>query len=74
MSIDFTKTTRKNILPYEFILLPNQKVCILKTNGQRLHVSKAEVLHVLQREDLDTHRRKMYEAALEVWKKNEVKQ
>lgn len=61
--------TQKQILPYEFIPLPNGKVCILKTNGQRLNVTRAEVEHQLQRDDLDAHRRRMYEAALEVFKK-----
>lgn len=61
--------TKRQILPYEFIPLPNGKVCILKTNGQRLNVTQAEVQHILKRDDLDPHRRKMYEAALAVWKK-----
>jgi len=61
--------TRKQILPYEFIPLPNGKVCILKTNGQRLNVTRSQVEQQLMRDDLDPHRRKMYEAALEAFKK-----
>lgn len=61
-------STKRQILPYEFIPLPNGKVCILKTNGQRLHVTRGQVENQLQRDDLDIHRRRMYEAALEVWK------
>jgi len=74
MSVDLTQTTKKHILPYTFQRLLNGKICILKTNGQRLIVSHDEVLHILQRDDLDPHRRNMYEAALEVWKKEEKTQ
>ena len=65
--------TRKQILPYDFQLLVNGKVAIKKTNGQRLDVTRSQVEFQLQRDDLDAHRRKMYEAALEVWKKAEEK-
>ncbi len=72
MNVDLNRTTKKRILPYEFQLLLNGKICILKTNGQQLIVSRGEVEHILQRDDLDPHRRKMYEAALEVWKEEKT--
>lgn len=59
--------TKRHVLPYEFIPLPNGKVCILKTNGQRLHVTRRQVEQQLQRDDLDVHRRRMYEAALKAF-------
>ena len=67
------KTIRK-ALPYDFQLLLNGKVCISNTRGQRLNVTRSQVERQLERDDLDAHRRKMYEAALEVWKKEEEKQ
>lgn len=66
--------TKKHILPYRFDLMPNGKICILKTSGQTLTVARGQVENILQRDDLDAHRRTMYEAALEVWKAAEVKQ
>lgn len=65
------KTTVKGLLPYNFRRLQNGKVVIEKTNGQMLIVSRVEVENILQRDDLDVARRRMYEAALEVWKKDE---
>jgi len=74
MIIDLNQT-RKRILPYDFHLLLNGKLAIKKTNGQApLIVTRGQVEHILLRDDLDPHRRKMYEAALEEWKKNEVQQ
>lgn len=64
--------TRKQLLPYDFQLLLNGKVAIKKTNGQMLIVSKDEVQRILKRDDLDVHRRRMYEAALEVWNQEKV--
>ena len=66
------KTIRK-ALPYDFQLLVNGKVCISNTRGQRLNVTRSQVERQLERDDLDPHRRKMYEAALEEWK-NAAKQ
>jgi hypothetical protein len=63
--------TRKSVLPYEFLLCDNGTVRIVNTRGQVLFVSRSQVEHQLQREDLDAHRRRMYEAALEMWKKND---
>lgn len=68
------KTTTKGILPYKFHLSLNGKITIHKTNGQHLIVSRVEVENILQRDDLDSARRRMYEAALEVWKKDEAEQ
>jgi hypothetical protein len=74
MNTDLTQT-RRQILPYDFQLLLNGKVAIKKTNGQSpLIVTRSQVENMLQRDDLDPHRRKMYEAALEVWKSQEKKQ
>ena len=70
---DPAKTIRK-ALPYDFQLLLNGKVAIKKTTGQVLMVSRSQVEHILQDPELDTHRRRMYEAALEVWKQAEQKQ
>ena len=65
--------TKKQILPYDFHLLLNGKVSILKTNGQQLIVTRSQVEHILTRDDLDPHRRRMYEAALNEWKRAEEK-
>lgn len=62
--------TKRQILPYDFQLLLNGKIAIKKTNGQApLIVTRGQVEKILQIDDLDVHRRRMYEAALEVWKK-----
>jgi hypothetical protein len=74
MNRDLTQT-RRQILPYHFQLLLNGKVAIKKTNGQSpLIVARGQVESMLQRDDLDPHRRKMYEAALEVWTSQEKTQ
>ena len=65
------KTTVKGLLPYRFRLLVNGKMVIERTKGFPLTVSRSEVERILQREDLDVGRRRMYEAALEVWKQDE---
>jgi len=64
----FTKTIRQ-VLPYNFLLSVTGKLTIEKTNGQKLIVTLGEIERILQRDDLDVHRRRMYEAALEVFKK-----
>jgi hypothetical protein len=63
--------TKKQILPYDFQLLLNGKLAIKKTSGQMLIVTRGQVENILQDPELDSHRRRMYEAALEVWKKAE---
>jgi hypothetical protein len=56
--------TIRQVLPYEFRLLATDKLAIHKTNGQApLVVTRAQVEHILTRDDLDVHRRRMYEAA-----------
>lgn len=65
------KTVRQ-ALPYDFQLLLNGKVAIKKTNGQMLIVTRSQVERILQQGDLDVHRRRMYEAALQEWRKDEV--
>jgi len=65
------KTTVKGVLPYRFRLLVNGKMVIERTKGFALTVSRSEVERILKREDLDVGRRRMYEAALEVWKQDE---
>ena len=69
-----TIQTQKQILPYDFQLLLNGKVAIKKTTGQILIVTRSQVEHILLDPELDPHRRKMYQAALEVWKKLGMKQ
>jgi len=73
MNITLTQT-KKQILPYDFHLLLNGKVAIKKTTGQMLIVTRSQVEHILLDPELDTHRRRMYQAALEVWKTSETKQ
>jgi hypothetical protein len=48
------------------------KLSIEKINGHKLIVTRGEVENILQRDDLDVHRRRMYEAALEVFKKSAI--
>lgn len=59
--------TVRHILPYEIWLMLNGKACIKNTRGQILCVTRGEVEKILQRDDLDAHRRRMYEATLEVF-------
>jgi len=56
-------TTRKRIQPYDFRVQGN-RVTIFNTQGQRLQVSRDQIIRQLQRSDLDAHRRVMYEGAL----------
>lgn len=58
-----TTTTKKSVLPYEFRAV-GQAVTIFNTRGQRLKVTRNQIVDQLKREDLDTHRRRMYERAL----------
>jgi len=63
------RSTVRQVLPYHFQLLHNGKMAIKKVNDQLLIVSLGEVERILERDDLDVHRRKMYEAALAEFKK-----
>lgn len=69
---DSNKTVRQ-VLPYRFDLLPNMKMCISKPDGKFLIVARGDVERILDRDDLDVHRRKMYEAAMEEFKKQTPK-
>jgi hypothetical protein len=68
---DPNKTIR-HTLPYSFRMRPDgTKLAITNLRGQVLMVSRAEVSNILAKDDLDPHRRRMYEAALEEFKKAE---
>lgn len=65
--------TVRQVLPYNFRFLLTGKMVIENTRGQSLIVSKGEVQRILQHDDLDVHRRRMYEAALAEFDKEEEK-
>lgn len=65
--------TLRQVLPYSFQILLSGKVQIRKLTGQTLLVSRVEIENQLQRADLDVHRRRMYEAALEWLNKAKAK-
>jgi hypothetical protein len=57
--------TIRNQLPYRFESLPQPgKIKIVNVREQILIVTRDEIERQLEREDLDVHRRRMYEAAL----------
>lgn len=60
--------TVRRALPYQFTILVSGKIQIRNTRDQILLVSQAEIERILSRDDLDVHRRRMYEAALEYLK------
>lgn len=60
---DEPSKTKRQVLPYRFQLMVNGRMAITKSNGQMLIVSRSQVENILMRDDLDVHRRKMYEAA-----------
>ena len=64
--------TKRQVLPYRFQVLLNGKMAITKSNSQMLIVTREQVEHMLSLEDLDVHRRKMYEAALGEFQKAET--
>ena len=69
---NFTKTIRQ-VLPYHFQLTHNGKMAITTTkNDHVLVVSRGQVEGILLRDDLDVHRRKMYEACMEEFNKKAV--
>lgn len=55
--------TIKQKLPYQMHVTLFDKVTITNTRGQVLVVSRDQITRQLSRDDLDVHRRKMYEAA-----------
>jgi CBS-domain-containing membrane protein len=63
------QTTIKQKLPYDIKVTLFDKVQITNTRGQVLVVSRDEITRILNRDDLDAHRRKMYEAAKEALRK-----
>ncbi len=65
--------TVRSVLPYDIRMLPNGKVSIKNTRDQVLYVTRGEVDNILQRDDLDVHRRRLYEAVLELFKKETEK-
>jgi len=66
---DPQKTIRQK-LPYQIKpCIVGEKVQITNTRGQMLIVSRDEITRMLLRDDLDPHRRKMYEAARDVLRK-----
>lgn len=59
--------TVKQVLPYKFVpQIAGDKIAIHNMRGQTLVVSRDEITRQLMREDLDPHRRRMYERAKEV--------
>lgn len=60
--MNFT-TTKPQTLPYQFIVM-GQSVRIINTRNQTLKVTLDQITKQLNRPDIDTHRRKMYEGAL----------
>ena len=63
---DPQKTIRQK-MPYQIKpCIVGEKVIITNTRGQTLTVSRDEITRMLLRDDLDPHRRKMYEAAYDV--------
>jgi hypothetical protein len=65
---DPNKTIR-HALPYTFHILMTGKLRITNTRGQILIVSRSEVDNILAKDDLDPHRRRMYEAAKAAFEK-----
>jgi len=58
------QTTTRHILPYRVQLCPNGKVAITNTSNVTMYLTREDVSRQLAREDLDVHRRLMYEEAL----------
>lgn len=56
-------TTKKRIQPYDF-KVDGETVTITNTRNQTLRVTRTQIVNQLQRDDLDAHRRVMYEGAL----------
>jgi hypothetical protein len=63
--------TKQQILPYLFDFMPNGKLRITNTRNQVLFVTRAQVANMLAKQDLDAHRRRMYEAAQAEFEKAE---
>lgn len=65
--------TIRQVLPYEFRMGIDGRLTIINTRGQVLTVTHTQVANILQNPDLDVHRRKMYEAALELFEREIAK-
>ncbi len=63
--------TKQQILPYSFRMTATGKLCITNTRGQILVVTYGQVVNTLQDPELDVHRRRMYEAAKELFEKDQ---
>lgn len=72
LNSDPNQTVRR-VLPYGFRMRSDGKLVIINTHSQVLVVTHSEVANILKRDDLDVHRRRMYEAALEEFKKTDPK-
>lgn len=68
---DLTRTTVKHALPYDLQLCQNGSVAITNTGGRTIYVTYAEVMGKLGQDDLDPHRRRMYEAARDTFPQKE---
>lgn len=68
-----TRTTYRRIPPYQFTRLPNGKIRISMLDGKIVIVSLDEAERILDREDLSTQRRTMYQAVLD-WNDKDVEQ
>lgn len=64
---DLTRTTVKHALPYDLQLCPNGSVAITNTVGRTIYRTYAQVMGMLDRDDLDPHRRRLYEAARDMF-------
>jgi len=66
------RTTMHKVLPYQFRMRSDHKLAIINARGQVLVVRHVEVVKILQKDDLDVNRRKMYEAAKMEFEKNDL--
>lgn len=69
---DLTRTTVKHALPYGLKLCQNGSVAITNTGGRTIYRTYAQVMGMLAREDLDPHRRRLYEAARDTFPNGEI--
>ena len=65
--------TKRQVLPYDFQMGIDGRLTIRNTRGQVLTVTHTQVANILQDPELDTRRRKMYEAALVLFEKEAEK-
>lgn len=65
--------THGKIMPYYFSRMDNGKIKISMLTGQTVIVSLDEAERILEREDLATQKKKMYQAVL-AWNDKDVQQ